>query len=530
MRKLSKFLALSLVLVSIAATFTGCSSDETKLLEAVIKSQSINSMEAKEVISIQLDASGLSQEDQQKSAAFIQLINNMNITLNEKMVRDADNGLVKVELLSDFTLGGVNSYANIWLDSSVSNGQPQIKEIFQFPPFATMALTKGISGKDYIVLDTASMQGQSPSPVNVPSLNNLTGLNKEIIEKTSQFYLSYAKNLKPGFDIVKSTGANGADGKLQTLYQLKLSDSAFKDYISFLVNDLGKNKENLQLIKDYITSIMEITMSANPEVKIPQEELDKSLSMLESQIPNFVESFNTYWVDVKDTPLLGKDGIIVNYIIDSNGYLVGQSSTIDLIMDLGKISETLSKFPNFPINEAISGKVNLKITTNTEISKINEKVDISLPVTTDDNSIDFESLIGNFSGAEVGSVDDKTDNNLNDKDITVFVNGQIVTFNDAPVVKDDRTLVPAREVLESLGGNLEWDVSSQTVTAKIGTNVVVFTIDSSEATVNGVAKKLDVPAALINSRTYVPLRFLSDSVGGELIWIEEASAAFINTK
>jgi len=530
LRKLSKFLALFLVFVSIAAMFTGCSSEEVKLLEAMVKSQSINSMEAKVDLSIQLDVSGLSEEDMQKSGALVNVLNNMNITLNEKMVRDANTGSTKAEILSNYTVGGLTSYANIWMESGMSNGQPSVKEIFQLPPFATMAFTNGKPGKDYLVLDTASLSGLAPSTANVLDYSKFTNLNKDLVEKTSQFYLAYAKNLKPGFEIVKFKGSNGANGKAQQSYQLKISDSALKDLISFLVNDYGTNKENQQLIKDYYTSIMKLTMTLDPEAKVSQEELDKSFAEFEEQIPNFIEEFNKSMTTLKDVTILGKDGITIDYVVDNNGYIVEQNGKIDISLDLAKLSEAISQISNQPMTQESSGKINLKINTKTVISKINENVDFSLPVITEDNSIDYVSLMKNSIGTRNVNKNYKTLNNSKVSRISVFVNGKMVNFKDAPVVKGDRTLVPAREVLESLGGNLEWDVPSQTVTAKIGTNVVVFTIGSSEATVNGETRQLEAPATLINNRAYVPLRFLSDSVGGKLTWLEEASTAFIDIK
>jgi hypothetical protein len=55
-------------------------------------------------------------------------------------------------------------------------------------------------------------------------------------------------------------------------------------------------------------------------------------------------------------------------------------------------------------------------------------------------------------------------------------------------------------------------------------------LNSKKVTVNGVAKTLDVPAASINGRTYVPLRFVGESFGAEVKFDAAKSMVTITTK
>lgn len=105
-------------------------------------------------------------------------------------------------------------------------------------------------------------------------------------------------------------------------------------------------------------------------------------------------------------------------------------------------------------------------------------------------------------------------------DVMVFYNGTPVTFDQKPVIVNDRVLVPYRAISEAMGNDVEWDEATRTVTATKGTDNVLLTIDSTEAIVNGETFTLDSPAIIIEGRTMVPLRFLSEGLGNQVEWVD----------
>lgn len=88
----------------------------------------------------------------------------------------------------------------------------------------------------------------------------------------------------------------------------------------------------------------------------------------------------------------------------------------------------------------------------------------------------------------------------------------------APVIKNERTMLPARFVAESLGAKVEWNGEAKTVTITKDETVIVITIGSDKATVNGKDVTLDSPAFIENNRTYTPIRFISENLGAEVEW------------
>lgn len=111
--------------------------------------------------------------------------------------------------------------------------------------------------------------------------------------------------------------------------------------------------------------------------------------------------------------------------------------------------------------------------------------------------------------------------------------GEEKVSDAAPKLANNRTMLPARFVAENLGASVEWDGEKRVVTVtgkniKTGEEVViVITIGAETATVNGESVKLDSPAFIENNRTYTPIRFISENLGADVEWDDEAKRVTI---
>lgn len=101
--------------------------------------------------------------------------------------------------------------------------------------------------------------------------------------------------------------------------------------------------------------------------------------------------------------------------------------------------------------------------------------------------------------------------------------------NTVPVVVNDRTLLPARAIVEEMGGEVGWDEASQTATFNCEGIEVRLTVGSATAYINGTAHTLDVAPAVINDRTMLPIRFIAESFHFTVDW-QEASQQIIIKK
>lgn len=112
--------------------------------------------------------------------------------------------------------------------------------------------------------------------------------------------------------------------------------------------------------------------------------------------------------------------------------------------------------------------------------------------------------------------------------VSVTVNGSLLAFDQAPVVSNGRTMVPMRAIFEALEATVDWEIGKQRVTAKRDDTTIVITVGSNLALVNGKEFALDVPPQLVNNRTLVPVRFISESLGAQVDWVISSQTVAIN--
>ncbi len=118
-----------------------------------------------------------------------------------------------------------------------------------------------------------------------------------------------------------------------------------------------------------------------------------------------------------------------------------------------------------------------------------------------------------------GSEPDTTSSGDADSEkITVKLNGTDIAFDQPPVVINGRTLVPLRAVFEAMGASVDWNQETSTVTSKKGNITISLSTGSSTMYRNGIPITLDVPSQVINDRTLVPVRAVSEAFGADVDW------------
>ena len=102
--------------------------------------------------------------------------------------------------------------------------------------------------------------------------------------------------------------------------------------------------------------------------------------------------------------------------------------------------------------------------------------------------------------------------------ITVKVDGKALKLDQPPVIQDGRTLVPLRAIFEALGAQVQWDAEAQSVIAEKRLDIISLVIGDNKLNINGDEKTLDVPAQIIEGRTMVPVRAISEAFGAKVDW------------
>ncbi len=102
---------------------------------------------------------------------------------------------------------------------------------------------------------------------------------------------------------------------------------------------------------------------------------------------------------------------------------------------------------------------------------------------------------------------------------TAIVSGTPIYNDVAPIIENERTMLPARFVAEKLGATLRWDdVARKVIITDSNNTIIELFIDSDKAYVNGDIKTLDSPAFIRDSRTYTPVRFICEALGADVNW------------
>ena len=107
----------------------------------------------------------------------------------------------------------------------------------------------------------------------------------------------------------------------------------------------------------------------------------------------------------------------------------------------------------------------------------------------------------------------------------MYINGEQYEIDPGrgtyPVIVNSRTLLPIRAIVENLGGSIEWDEAEKRVSIKYMNKRIELWVDKDTISVNENQEQIDQPPVIINSRTMVPVRFVAENMGCEVIWHEE---------
>lgn len=103
-------------------------------------------------------------------------------------------------------------------------------------------------------------------------------------------------------------------------------------------------------------------------------------------------------------------------------------------------------------------------------------------------------------------------------DVKILVNGERVQTSTAPYIENGSTLIPLRDVFETLGAEVVWDDEDRfAAAAKDGILVQIYP-DSGRFIKNGQEIELSAPPKITNDRIMVPLRALSEAFGYNVLW------------
>ncbi|TYQ18172.1 UNVERIFIED_CONTAM: copper amine oxidase-like protein [Acetivibrio alkalicellulosi] len=105
--------------------------------------------------------------------------------------------------------------------------------------------------------------------------------------------------------------------------------------------------------------------------------------------------------------------------------------------------------------------------------------------------------------------------------VKININGKASTYSNVPIIVSGRTLLPFREISQNLGvddNNIIWNASEKSVTVHKDSIKIYLKIGDTTAYVNDQPVIIDVAPIIYKYRTYIPVRFISQSFGMKVGW------------
>ena len=113
--------------------------------------------------------------------------------------------------------------------------------------------------------------------------------------------------------------------------------------------------------------------------------------------------------------------------------------------------------------------------------------------------------------------------------ITIYVNEQMLQCDVAPYIENGRTMVPMRKIFEALDAKVDWEGTTQTITATKDDIVIILQINNSTMKNDGVDEVLDVAPVIVEGSTFVPIRAVSQSLKANVEWLGHNQSVYINS-
>lgn len=115
-------------------------------------------------------------------------------------------------------------------------------------------------------------------------------------------------------------------------------------------------------------------------------------------------------------------------------------------------------------------------------------------------------------------------------DVKVVIDGRPIQFDVPAQIINGRTMVPVRKVFEELGMSIQWDEESQSVLAGKTGVIIELPIGSLTVYHNTVSQTTDTPAQIVDGRTLVPIRLISEFSGAIVSWDDAARTVYITSR
>ena len=132
-------------------------------------------------------------------------------------------------------------------------------------------------------------------------------------------------------------------------------------------------------MKDYLIAVTKVSTLNAEEAKTQQGEIDKAFSDFEKGLPQFTNQMNKVLNSFDKVAIVGQKGIVIDYSVDNNGYIVNEKGNMDFVFDAPKFVDVVDSLNGTTTPNKPTGVYKLGIDFNTTTFNINKNVEIKFP-------------------------------------------------------------------------------------------------------------------------------------------------------
>ncbi|WP_006718073.1 cell wall-binding repeat-containing protein [Desulfitobacterium metallireducens] len=370
-------------ILTLLFVLTGCTPNQQVLFDATMKMQKVNSVQEHTTMSFELSGSGFEPAVQQQIDSTAMLLNTAKLDLNVKTNGNEQKTVSQAQIDMNLDMQGLSLNVPLWVDMDLTGENPKLVEIIKVPAMATASFPSRFANKEYMVMNPYDMKDSELSNLDPTKLMEFS---KNFQTKGVEFLTSYAQRFNPNLDVVNVPTNDGTQK-----FSIKLNDAQLKEFLSYTVNNFAQDKEAMDFIKEYLSSMIEL--GGVPDQAQSSIDLDQAIKELDASTPEFLAQFNGFMAQLENVSLLGDKGLEINYTI-SNGYVINESGLINFKVDLSQINSLMNTLSGqkAPAIDA-KGVVNLTVNFNTDITGINTPISIQIPELNENNSFNYMDLI-----------------------------------------------------------------------------------------------------------------------------------------
>ena len=115
------------------------------------------------------------------------------------------------------------------------------------------------------------------------------------------------------------------------------------------------------------------------------------------------------------------------------------------------------------------------------------------------------------------------------RSLNILINNNYIISEVEPFIENNRTYVPIRLITSELGYSVNWNALDKSVTVSKDNQKMVFKVNSDECTVNGENQHFDGKVLIRKNRTFIPLRFMAQTLGEKVDYNNESKTVVINS-